>query len=46
MKIVVKVYSANLIANSYENSEGMVLCVNKIFQANSAWEWFCEEKLL
>lgn len=35
MKIVVNVCSANLIANSYENSEGMVLCVNKIFQASS-----------
>lgn len=35
MKTVVKVREANLIASSYENSEGMVLCMNKIFQANT-----------
>lgn len=35
MKTVVKLCSADVIANSYKNTEGMVLRKNKIFQSNS-----------
>lgn len=35
MKMVVKLCSANAIANSCKNTEGMFLCKNEVFQTKS-----------